>query len=389
MRVLGSLPITDKDSAPKFPFGATVRNETDTENGTPVIREIYGDILMNLYRLLEVTKITPTGTEDTKETQFQIIQALQRLTNVQNDIEQILSRSTNVWILPLNFGILPNKYVLFARASENYESGVLYTIKGNGTGADDLSYSFTSDGFISGDELVIVLDASGVRAYNISNSNTAPENAFPVLGNPVSFNSLSQMKYEDNGSLLTDLPSSNYLEGVIRVDVSDGTVLVNDILVIKNRIVCFCYSVASNAYFLRQFTLTDLSLSVAVTATGVFGTGTDRSPYIYADGSFIYLTNGANTSANDYSIRKLDYNASGASVTTVSTFNIDSSFVKTSNAVVKDNFLYTLTGGVLESFNLTTGVKLTLGQYNAVGRLFQLGGEVYFGVGEVAQRWEL
>lgn len=388
MRVIGNLPI-DKDSAVKYPFGATVKNETDTENGTPVVREIYSDILMNLYRLLEVTKITPTDAEDSKETQFQIVQALQRLTNVQNDIEQVLSKSGNIWSVPLNLAILPNKYVLFARASENYESGVLYLFKGNGTGADDLSYSFTSDGFISGDELMIVIDTSGVRAYNISKLNIAPETVFPVLGNPVSFNSLSEMRYEDNGSLLSDLPSTDYLEGVIRVDVSDATVLVTDILIIKGRAVCLCYSVSGNTYFLRQFTLSDLSESDAVTATGIFGTGTDRSPYIYTDGTYIYLTNDANNSANDYAIRKLDYNASTPAVTTISTVNIDNSFVKTSNAVVKGDFLYTLTGGVLESFNLTTGAKLTLGQYNAVGRLFQLGGEIYFGVGEVAQRWDI
>jgi hypothetical protein len=132
-----------------------------------------------------------------------------------------------------------------------------------------------------------------------------------------------------------------------------------------------------------------LSESDPVTATGIFGTGTDTSPYIYTDGTYIYLTNNANNSANDYAIRKLDYNASGSSVTSISSVNIDNSFVKTSNAVVKDDFLYTFTGGVLESFNLTTGAKITLGQYNAVGRLFRLGGEIYFGVGEVAQRWDI
>jgi len=47
MKVLGNL-LVPKDSNSRYPFGSNIKNETDTEQGTPVVREIYGDPLMNL-----------------------------------------------------------------------------------------------------------------------------------------------------------------------------------------------------------------------------------------------------------------------------------------------------------------------------------------------------
>ena len=80
MKVLGNLPV-NKDSNSIYPFGANIENETDTVSGTPVVREIYGDILMNLYRLLELTGVTPTDTEDNDSTQYQLVEALKKLPN--------------------------------------------------------------------------------------------------------------------------------------------------------------------------------------------------------------------------------------------------------------------------------------------------------------------
>jgi len=115
-----------QDSSAQFPF-STIKNETDTENGTPVIREIYGDVLTNLYKLLQVVGITPTNTEDSDITQYQILEALKKLPNSLNDIEQVLSLSGLVWNVPLDTDYLPNKYFFVARASDNYVSGTTYT----------------------------------------------------------------------------------------------------------------------------------------------------------------------------------------------------------------------------------------------------------------------
>jgi len=199
------------------------------------------------------------------------------------------------------------------------------------------------------------------------------------------------MYYKESGSLMTDTPSIDNLESIIRIAASDGTLLVNDIFILQGYVLCFCYSVANNAYSFYQFLLTDLTNAILVNSGAIFGTGTDRLPYVYTDGTFLYVTNSANNSANDYAISKLNYSGSGATITANSTINLDVTFVKTSNAVVVvSDKLVTLTGGILNSFNLLSGVKTTLGTYNSlIGNLFKFNGSPYFTSGEVAKKWTL
>ena len=70
MRVIKNLTVPQNTDS-KFPF-STIQNETDLVDGTPVVEEIYGDVLTNLYKLLQATGVTPTGTQDNDETQYQI-----------------------------------------------------------------------------------------------------------------------------------------------------------------------------------------------------------------------------------------------------------------------------------------------------------------------------
>jgi hypothetical protein len=383
MRTIKQLPIP-QNSDSKFPQ-STILNETETEEGTPVVEEIYGDILTNHYKLLQEVGIAPTGTQDNDDTQYQILEALKKLPNSLNDIEQILTLTGTVWGIPLNIDYLPNKYFLVARASENYVEGTAYTFKGSSATV----LGFTSDGFKGGDELLVIIDSSNVRAYSLSALNQSPDDVFTVMGNPISFNDTNKMWYEENGNLISDVPSTNYLEGVIRVDVSDGTILVNDIFVLNGFVLCFCVVPATNVYFFRQFDLNDFSASDAVTLSGTsFASVSDFSPYVYAKQGFVYVTNAMNTTVNDYSITKLNYNSVTATLTFVSTISLDVSFVKTSNAVVKSDLLYTMISGFLYSYNLISGTKVSLGIYSGViGQLFGFNGEVYFSSGEVAKKW--
>jgi hypothetical protein len=44
--------------------------------------------------------------------------------------------------------------------------------------------------------------------------------------------------------------------------------------------------------------------------------------------------------------------------------------------------------GVLESYNLSTGIKTVLGTYSSVlGQVFSFGGQIYYSTGEVAKKW--
>jgi len=383
MKIIEQLSIP-KQVDSDFPFGAII-NETDTEDGTPVVREVYNDHLVNNYKLLEEVGITPSGAEDNETNGYQILEALKKLPNVLNDIEQILSLSTTIWSIPLNIDLLPNKYVFVARASEDYVAGTTYSFKGSTA----TEYPFTSSGFKASDELLIVIDQSTVRAYSLSALSNAPTEVFAVMGTPVAFNDTNKMWYQESGQLLSDVPSVDYLESIIRVDVSDGTVLLNDIFVLNGYVLCFCIVPASNTYFFRQFILTDLSASTAITLSGAsFSNASDFMPYVYAEQGVIYITNDMNSSADDFSISKLNYNPGAGTLTFVSTTDMDNSFVKTSNAVIKLGLLYTMISGVLESYSLTSGVKLSLGSYSGVaGQIFSFNGQVYFNSGEVCRKW--
>ncbi len=385
MKVIGNLPIV-KDSSSNFPFGATIQNETDIQEGTPVVREIYGDVLMNLYRLLELAGITPTGTEDGDSSQYQIVEALKKLPNSLNDIERVLSLSTTVWSVDLKLSILPNKYFFFARASDNYNSALSYTFKGSDASP---SYTFSSVGFSASDELLVIIDNSEVRAYSLNSLISDNSDLLLAMGDPLSFNDTDVLKYSENGVLYSDLPSVNSLQSVIISDSADASILVNDVFILQGYVLCFCYSVSNEEYLFYQFALTDLTSSNNVTES-VFGSTDDFSPYLFTDGTNLYATNDSNNSEDDFTIVKLAYNPVAATISFVSSIDIDNSFVKTSNAVVKSNKLYTLVSGTLNSFNLTTGVKSGLGQYDSVaGRIFHFNNKIYFASGEVAKNWTI
>jgi len=384
MKTIEQLAIPKEVSA-NFPFGAII-NETDVSDGTPVVREVYNDHIVNNYKILQEVGLTPTGAEDNETTGYQILEAHKLLPNKLNDIERVLALSLTTWSVDLDIDFLPNKYFFVARASEDYVAGTSYSFKGT----TDTEYVFTSTGFKSGDELLVIIDLSGVRAYSLSSlSGDSATEVFAVMGTPVAFNDTNKMWYQESGQLMSDVPSVDSLESIIRVNLSDGTILLNDIFVLNGYVLCFCLIPSTNTYFFRQFILSNLTVSTAVTIYGTsFSSASDFSPYVYAQTGNVFVTNGMNSTANSYTIAKLTYNGVAGTLTFVSTTNIDNTFAKTTNAVIKSGLLYTMISGVLNSFNLTSGAKISLGTYSGVaGQLFGFNGQVYFSSGECAKKW--
>lgn len=368
-----------------FPYGAII-NETDVNEGTPVIRELYNDILVNNYKLLELAGITPNGNEDSETNGYQIIEALKKLHNLLNDIEQVLSLSGTVFSLPLKFSLLPNKYILIARAGDNYNLAGSYTIKGS---EESPAYSFTcSTGFRNGDELLIVLDNSGARAYNLTAILETRIDIVTPFGTPIAYNSTKQIHYFDGGTLMTDQPRAWYIQQTIRSEQLDTSILVLNAFILKGKLLCFCFSATNGNYFFYQFDM--LSLTVGEMVDYTISDADDFKPYCYTDGTYVYLTNDANTSANNYSLRKLNYNEVTATITNNTTYTLESSFVKTTNVVMKSNALISLVNGVLSSFALGASTRTELGIFNAnSGNIFVHNSTYFHGVGQVAIKWNL
>lgn len=383
MRVLEQLAGLIREVSSDFPWGAII-NETDTQDGTAVVREVYNDLLVNVYKLLDITGQDATGNEDSESNGYQLVEALKRLPNELNDIEQILTLSGTTWSVPLYLSRLPNKYVFFARVTDDY-------IEGQIEGLDGVipSYNFTSAGFSASDEIMVVLDTSGARAYKIGGSGNAVDEVFTVMGIPVAFNDQPTIYYQEQGAILSDMPKADYLESVIRVDESDASIILTDIFVMQGYVLCACFVESSTTYKFFQFPINDFSDSTPVNIlSGALQAGTDYKPYFYADESNVYITNDANDSVDDNSVVTFEYDGSSSTLNQVLVATLDGSFVKTSNGAVKNNLLYTYVNGLLASFNLTTGVKAEIGTFNGLnGNLFTYNGQIYFTGGEVAKLW--
>lgn len=146
-----------------YPDGAII-NETTSQAGTAVANEIYNDLLVNIFKIIDVVLGGTNGAPDNEATTYQLLSALQKLPNVQNDVEQILTLASTTFTLSLDITKLPNKYFVFAKAVGAYNPAVTYTFKGSTASP---SYSFTApNGFNDGDELVLILNQAGVIAYS-------------------------------------------------------------------------------------------------------------------------------------------------------------------------------------------------------------------------------
>jgi len=382
MRKISQLPVVKQVDA-DFPNGAII-NETDTNDGTPVVREIYNDILVNAYKVLDVTGVEADGEED-KEGSYQLVEALQKLPSLLNGVEHSLSLSSGVWSIPVDLAFVPNKYIFIARATDAYVSG---TFKGlNATP----NYTFTSAGFNAGDEVLIIKDNSGVRAYSLMVSTTgggSSLNLLPtIMGMPLQYNNDTMLRYQSNGKIMTDAPTVNNIQSTIRTFVSDAGVLLTDMFITQNKLICVVYFPTQITYKFYDFNLSNLNAPTLMSISGfTIPVGADFSPYFYADDQYIYITNDNGTTVNDNRVTIASIGTHSLSYSSLVT--LDTGFVKTTNGAFKNKNLYTFVSGKLSRFDINTGALTDLGLYDSViGQLFSFKDSIYFGSGEIAQKW--
>ncbi len=383
MRTIKNLSVPQNTDA-KFPF-STIQNETDVLPGTPVVEEIYGDLLTNIYKILQTVGIAPSGTQDNDLTQYQILEAIQKLPNVINDAEHTLSLTGTVWSVPLKIEFLPNKFVFFARAAESFIPGTTYTFKGNGT-ATALPIS-CPEGFDATAELMVVIDTSTVRVFPLTTPGATDKIITTPLGAPLAFNNTKFLYFLENGKLYSDSPSVHDIQETIRDNQGDPFLVVLQAFLVKGKLLCFVID-GDDVYKFFQFNLIGLNSPQYVDYD--IDSSTDNAPYCYTDGTYIYLTNDANTSSDDFVFRKLNYDTVNSEMTVNSTVFLENSFYKTTNAVMTEDSIITLVSGELNKFGINDETKYPLGVYEtAIGQLFYFKSNFYFGTGEVATKWSL
>tara|TARA_Y100001951_G_C11281727_1_gene265829 strand:- start:45 stop:1208 length:1164 start_codon:yes stop_codon:yes gene_type:complete len=374
----------DTDVA-KFPDG-TIKNQTDTEQGTPVVREVYGDVLTNMYALLRDVGLVANDTEDNEDDGYQILRALKLFANELNDVEQLLTINGNNITVPFNIDNVPNKYVFIGRASEDYNPGANYIFRGTG-GLN--SYTFTSaNDFKSGEKVLVVIDQTGVRAVGLD-SNANELGVFTVFGTPLTYNESSKMYYEDDGKLISDTPSLDNLQNIIRVAEGNATLYVYTMMLLKGHVLCFCWIEDVQTYKFYQFSVNDLSVAMEVPVTGVaIPVGSNNEPYVYTDGESIFITNEAGTSADENDIAVFTYDTATPEIALSVSRVLNANFVKTTNAAIVDDELITMIGGDLKKFGISTGTETLVGTFNTfLGNIFMFNEQLYFTSGEVAKPW--
>ena len=387
MKTLRNLPVPQDGDNINFPDGQ-IRNETTTELGTPVVREIYGDVLTNIYKILRDSGINPTETEDGEGSQYQLLDALKVFFNKLNDIQQTLTVNAADIAINVNFDHLPINYIFIGKVTEEILATENYTL--NGTGG--LSYPLTSDVNIPASSIVLLtLNAAGSKLVNISSSviETWLNTSF---GTPLAFNESNKLLYYSNGIILTDFPASFLIENKIQVFSGSLNIKIVDVVLLKGKLICFTFDTVLLKY--QAFSFNEDNLDVVVGEIAIPDlSGSDNQPYMYCDNEYLYFTNTQtviNESVNNYDIGKFSFDEIALTVVSVSFTALDANFSKTTNVFIDkaSNKLYTFINGYLYNYDLAGAARVLMGFFNTInGVVFKFNGETYYSNGNSATKW--
>lgn len=386
MRTIKQTGLTQDTNITKFPDGQ-IQNKTDSLPGTPVVREIYGDILTNIYAILRDAGIDPNGIEDSSTASYQLLDALKVFANDLNDINKIITVSSSSISVNLNIDNLPSGYVFFGKITDALNSGVVYDF--TGTGVNTLPVQSTSS--ISASSYVIaIIEDSGLKIIDISSS--VYSDIHVPFGAPLSFNDTNTPIYLINGRIITNDFNNYNTQSIIRTSESNVNINIIDAVAIKGCLICLGFDTVLESYNCYLFELSDLNSyigSVSISSAA----GMDKRPYMFTDGTNIYFTNssGSNVgnSDNNYDLSKWLFNEVSETLSLVSTSSIDVNFQKTTNAFILNDNLYTFVSGNLYAYPLSGGTRQFIDYLNIInGIVFRLNGNTYYSNGEFGMKWQ-
>lgn len=395
MRTIKELPVPQDGNDANFPDGQ-IRNETDAVTGTPVVREIYGDVLTNIYKIIRDAGIDFTQTEDGENTQYQLLDALKVFVNNLNDKQQVLTVDNEDINLAINIDNLPNNYVFIGRLSDALSTQTNYTINSGDSGV--ASYPVTiSQNIAASATVLVVINNAGTRIVSLSGSAETTDNngLFVGLGNPLSFNDSEKLLYYSKGYILDDTPNSYAIEQAIQASEGTSDIIVVQCIVHRDKLIALCLNTVTTTYDAFAFDIEDLTTvegKIAMPKTS----GTDYQPYMYCDGAFVYFSNSGTTiqsvndSANDNDFAKFSFDAGALSFSLVSSFSLNVGFIKTTNVFMDsaNERLYTFLNGTLVYYIFDGSPSTQVGFFDTVnGLVFHYFKSTYYSNGETATKW--
>lgn len=391
MRTIRQLPIPQDGDNTKFPDGQ-IRNETTTETGTPVVREIYGDILTNIYKILRDAGITPNQQEDSETNGYQLLEALKVFANNTNDKRQLLNVSATNITAGFNFDNMPQNYVFIGIVSEALDVNESYDLLSGLGGSASYAVNLTTDIPASSTVLVIV-NSTGSTILSIGAALTSQSTAIltTAFGTPLSFNDSSTLYYLSQGVIMTDYPRAYDVHSVIEGELGKPIAFIDAIL-FKKKLLCLCFDPDTLHYRIFAFNESNLN---ALDGEVNFDTdtGVDNQPYMYCDGKFLYFTNTKdpiNGSINDFEVLQCNFDESALEITAVSPLTLDNRFEKTTNVFIDADGqkIYTFIAGTLYSYPFNGSNRTQVGFFPTIdGVVFEFNKNTYYSNGNVATQW--
>jgi len=385
MRTIRDLPIVQDGNNTLFPDGQ-IKNETAKDPGTPVVREIYGDVITNIYKIIRDAGVDFTETEDSESTQYQLLDALKVFVNELNDVLQVLTVDENDVSINVDLDNLPNNYVFIGQVSELLSSSETYDLTGTG----DNSYVFSTDSDIKANSqvLLVIQNSSVAKIIDLSKETSQTTISLPYSG-VLSYNSSNTSYYLSDGFILNNGPEATNVQQVIRVDQGDNDILIYDAVIHKGALICLAKTDAATVYDIYVFTLTNFN-TIANKLTVTQQASTDHVPYLFADAGFIYLSNNGNNTADDFKVRSYFLGLKPFTLTQSSDITLNSDFQKSTNYFIKDSKFYTFINGNLYSYPFT-GETRNFEKFlnNTNGQVFTQDSKIYFKSGFIGNLWNI
>jgi|AntRauTorckE5430_2_1112549.scaffolds.fasta_scaffold06304_3 hypothetical protein len=385
MRTIRDLPIAQDGNNTLFPDGQ-IKNETATEAGTPVVREIYGDVITNIYKIIRDAGVEFTETEDSESTQYQFLDALKVFSNETNDLLQVLSVEGTDVSINVDLDSLPNNYIFIGQVSEPLLSSTTYELTGTGINA----YSFNPESNINANSqvLLIINNSSGVKLIDLSKEVVQNTISLPYSG-VLSYNSTEETYYLSDGFILKNTPQAYNVQQVIRVDEGDNDILIYDALIHKGVLICMAKTPSATVYDMYMFDLSDLS-TVANKQTLTQQSSTDHAPYLFADQKEVYISNLGNNDADDFKLRGYVFTAATFVFNQSSDITLNSDFQKSTNYFIKNSKFYTFINGDIYSYPFTGGTRNFENFLNNTnGQVFTQEAKIYFKSGFIGNLWNI
>lgn len=163
---LQSNPNVDNSDLANYPNGR-IKDNTGTGNGTPVNRNVYGDLHANISKLMRLYDIVPSGFPDNESNNYQIIEALIALASKNDYIYPLTTNGSTTLNIDIKLSLMKEGEFLVCLASANKTSETL--IKGSGT----TTFAVTYSGSFKANEYVrVIKTASGVSIIRIADWNS-------------------------------------------------------------------------------------------------------------------------------------------------------------------------------------------------------------------------